>query len=512
VRGLALEGDAREVFGLVGPGNNGGDTLVALSHLAADGWRARAYLIRRQADALSLRFERAGGEVILRDQDPESAGFEVFLQTAAIVLDGVLGTGSKPPLRGDAARVLAAVKRALASAQDRPFVVAVDCPSGVNCDTGEIDECSVAADLTISMAAVKRGLLMMPAYELVGELKIVDIGVPPSLPALQSVNVEVAEGDAVAGLMPSRPVDAHKGTFGTALIVAGSVNYTGAAWLAGKAAYRVGVGLVTLAVPTPVQAALAGQLPEATWIALPNSKGAISGRAAELVAASLARSTAILIGPGIGAARATAEFLLTLLSEPRAKVSSRRPADPRRRATYLKLASPSSHWPPTVVDADGLRLLVGMKRWHRLLRRPAILTPHPGEMEVLTGISKAEIQQNREAIARKFALEWGHVVVLKGAFTVVASPEGRMTVVPIASAALARAGTGDVLAGVIVGLLAQGVEAYDAAVAATWIHGQAGILASIKIGSTASVLAGDVLASIPEVIADLPRQEIGRRS
>jgi NAD(P)H-hydrate epimerase len=159
--------------------------------------------------------------------------------------------------------------------------------------------------------------------------------------------------------------------------------------------------------------------------------------------------------------------------------------------------------PPMIIDADGLKLLANIDGWHKLLPAPAVLTPHPGEMAVLTGLSTEEIQNDRNGIATKYAKKWGHVVVLKGAFTVIAAPDGTATVIPVASPALARAGTGDVLAGLIVGLMAQGLEAYDAAVAGAWIHAQAGLIAADAYGSTASVLAGDVLEAIPDVLADL---------
>ena len=168
-----------------------------------------------------------------------------------------------------------------------------------------------------------------------------------------------------------------------------------------------------------------------------------------------------------------------------------------------KVDAAKSDLPPMVVDADGLRLLAQIKDWHAKLPAPAILTPHPGEMSALTGLSKEEIQEDRQAIAGQVAKEWGHVVVLKGAFTVIASPDGRMTVIPVASPALARAGTGDVLAGLIVGLRAQGLDAYDAAVAGAWIHAQAGLYAADDLGTTASVMAGDVLNSVSDVMSDL---------
>jgi NAD(P)H-hydrate epimerase len=280
------------------------------------------------------------------------------------------------------------------------------------------------------------------------------------------------------------------------------VNYTGAASLAGKAAYRVGAGLVTLAVPASLHPILASEFPEATWVLLPQELGVISRDAADVLMGNLDRATALLIGPGIGLEESTREFIARLL----ATQSSAK--NPRGRIGFLQGESGGPRrtgdiLPPLVLDADGLRLVAGMPHWPSLLPAPAVLTPHPGEMAALTGLTIDEIQRDRRAIAGKFAKEWGHVVVLKGAFTIVAAPNGRTALIPVASAALARAGTGDVLAGLIVGLRAQGTEAYEAAVAGAWIHAQAGLFAARRLGTTASVLAGDVLASVSDVLSDL---------
>jgi len=296
VRGLPVAVGEKEILGLVGPGNNGGDTLVALRQLAAQGFRARAYLIKRKSDDLVKRLAEAGGQVLSAEGDADSKGLESWVQAAAVLLDGVLGTGTKPPLRSDVANVLAAVGTLLDQHDQPPYVVAVDCPSGVDCDTGEAAAEALPADLTVTMAAVKRGLLKLPAYDLVGDLRVVDIGLPPDLQALQAVGTDVVDEAWVSGVIPRRAADAHKGSFGTSLIVSGSVNYTGAAVLAGKAAYRVGTGLVTLAVPSPLHAALAGTFPEATWILLPHEIGVISRDATEALGEGLPRATALLVG------------------------------------------------------------------------------------------------------------------------------------------------------------------------------------------------------------------------
>lgn len=494
--------DELEAFGLVGPGNNGGDTLVALEQLANNGWKTRAYLIKRKADGLVKRLEAAGGEILYAEKDDKFDALAAFVETSDLLLDGVLGTGIKLPLKDDVGRLLIAVNDVLDMMDTPPFVIAVDCPSGVDSDTGAVaDEC-IPADLTVTMAAVKQGLLKLPAFEYAGEMFVVDIGLPDDLPTLKEVKTEVADEMLVYGLLPERPTDAHKGTFGTALIVAGSASYTGAATLAGKAAYRVGAGLVTMAVPASLHSALAGQFPEAIWALLPHERGFISREAAKKLTESFERATALLVGPGLGLEDTTQGFLedvLTGKSAPK-KASGRIGFLQEQEA---KKEEAATQFPPIVIDADGLKLLAKFKDWHKLLIAPAVLTPHPGEMGILTGMSTEEIQADRIGVAARFAKEWGHVIVLKGAFTVVAAPDGMVTVVPVASPALARAGTGDVLAGLIVGLLAQGLEAYDAAVAGAWIHAQAGLIAADDLGSTASVLAGDVLESVSDVMADL---------
>ena len=245
------EDDEREVLGLVGPGNNGGDTLVALAHLAADGWRARAYLVRRKAegDALVERLKKEGGEIIPAADDRHFDSLAAFIGTADVVVDGLLGTGVKLPLKDEIASVLAAVNNAIADLPWPPYVVAVDCPSGVDSDTGEAAEEVIPASVTVCMAAIKMGLLKFPAFELAGELRVVEIGLSDKVNTWAKVAHFVADDDLIADFLPERPADAHKGTFGTALIAAGSVNYPGAALLAGRAAYRVGAGLVQMAVP-----------------------------------------------------------------------------------------------------------------------------------------------------------------------------------------------------------------------------------------------------------------------
>ncbi len=432
-----------EVVGLVGPGNNGGDTLVAMSALASNGWKARAYLVKRKRDDLVKRFLAAGGEILSGDNAFQQLAETI--DTADVLLDGVLGTGIKLPLKKELAEPLSEVNDILDGMDESPLVVAVDCPSGIDCDSGEVADETIAADLTVTMAAVKQGLLRLPAFEYIGDLEVVDINLPEDIPSFEDLKTEVADPDSVAALLPERALDSHKGTFGTALIVAGSVNYTGAALLAGEAAYRVGAGLVTIAIPASLHGTLAGRFPEATWVLLPHEMGVISSSGAEVLAKSFERASALLIGPGFGTENSTKEFIENVLEgKYLSKKNAQRIGFIRQEAE--KTEENNTKLPPLIFDADGLKLLAKISDWQKKIPAPAILTPHPGEMSVLTGLSKEEIQD---------------------------------------------------------GLRAQGLDAFDAAVAGAWIHAQAGLYAADNLGTTASVLAGDVLDSVSDVISDL---------
>lgn len=500
IQSLNVFEEPPKVMALVGSGNNGGDALVALSALARIGWGVEAYLVRPRPaeDSLASQLAQLGGKVTSLADDPGFDHLGDALASAKILIDGVLGTGIQLPLKDEVARALAFVR----NFEPLPQVVAVDCPSGMDCDSGEVAPECIPADITVCMAAVKMGMMKFPAFQYLGAVETVPLGLPEDLPAWNAITKEVITSDDVRKALPERPLNAYKGSFGTALIAAGSINYTGAALLAGKAAYRVGAGLVQMAVPGPLHMALAGHLPEATWLLLPNEMGVIASSAVEVLSKGFERATAFLIGPGFGAEDTTGEFVRKLIEKKaphRGKaaigfVSTGREVAPDVKETRL---------PPMVVDADGLRHLARIPDWHSLLPAPAVLTPHPGEMSALTGVPVAEIQADRQTIASTWACKWGHVVVLKGALTVIASPDGRMAVSPIATPALARAGTGDVLSGIVVGLRAQGLDAYEAACAGVWIHGQAGMAAEEKWGTSACVLAGDLLDVIPDVLAGL---------
>jgi len=482
-------------IGLIGAGNNGGDTLVALDALVGYGWQVKAVVVRPRPedDPYLERVKRAKGEILEFAKSTEWRILEDWLGKADVLLDGVLGTGIQLPLKPE----LESWFERLLEYRLPHHIVAVDCPSGVDCDSGETAAYVLPAELTICMDAVKVGLLKFPAYNFTGDLDVVDLGLPETLTASQAIRSFVASQGQVADALPDRPKDAHKGTFGTALVVAGSVNFTGAAALSGEAAYRIGAGLVRLAVPGPLHAVLSGLLPEITWLLLPHEMGVIAESAADVIFANLERITALLVGPGLGLEPTTGRFIQHLLSA--ATQDSKKESFGFLAMSKHRPGQPPD-LPPLVFDADGLKLLSQIPDWPMRLPRETVLTPHPGEMSVLTGLDVGAIQADRLNLARRFAMQWGHVVVLKGAMTVVADPTGNAYTIPIANAALARAGSGDVLAGLIVGLRAQGVSALNSAVAAAWIHAHAGLAAIDLVGHPASVLAGDILAAVPEVL------------
>ena len=484
--------EVQGVLGLVGPGNNGGDTLIALEKLAQSGWKTCACLVRPRAadDPLLQRVRDAGGQVRIAGEDLD--WITAWLQESAVILDGVLGTGFRLPLKPEVARVLDYVKKTPCLGN----VVAVDCPSGVDLDTGASAPETIPADLTICMAAVKTGLLNFPAYSLCGSFEVVDIGLPPDLPTWEGIRCELVSEDMVREIMPLRSPDSHKGTFGTVCVIAGSLNFSGAALLSASSAYRIGAGLVQIAAPAPLHAALAGQLPEATWVLLPHEGGVIAERAVEEIMKHIERVNILLWGPGFGVEETTAAFVRRLVDGK--GVRSRTAVG---FVAAVETQPEPRRLPPMVIDADGLKLLAKVPGWPEKLPENAVLTPHPGEMSILTGQSIRDIQADRLAMASLYAKKWGHVVVLKGAMTVIAAPDGRMCVIPVATSALAHGGTGDVLAGLIAGLRAQGVPPFEAAAAAAWIHAQAGLLAAEQIGHEASVLAGDLITALPEVLA-----------
>jgi ADP-dependent NAD(P)H-hydrate dehydratase / NAD(P)H-hydrate epimerase len=491
-RFVMLKND-RSVIGLVGPGNNGGDTLIALDALQKNNWQTIAYVYHRDVknDPLIRNYLQDNGLV----EKIEGADLVDLFSTPAIILDGLLGTGLKLPVKTEIKTLLSRLKSSIQAERDRMVCVAVDCPSGLDCETGEGSELVIPADITVCMAAVKNGLVSGNALGVTGDLTTVSIGLDQTLPGWDKDLPDVVDEQYMSAILPDRPSSGHKGTFGSVMVVGGMINYCGAPLLAGRAAYAVGSGLVQLAVPESLHHILAGQLLEAVWLLLPENRGSISADAAAIIHGHMEKMDAMLVGPGIGLDESVKRFMQHLFQvEPEKTRTGFMPSSsPRKKMSPIRL-------PKLVIDADGLKCLAEIPSWWKIIPENAVLTPHPGEMAVLTGLSIQEIQANRLDIAQEYAKKWGQVIVLKGAGTIIAAPDKRTAIIPIASTALAHAGTGDALAGMILGLLGQGMEAYPAATAGAWIHARSGVLAAQRKGSSASVLAADVIDAVGFVL------------
>ena len=417
------------------------------------------------------------------------------LKESTLILDGILGTGFKPPLRAD----LAEKMKFLTAQCSGKIIIAVDCPSGVDCSTGTVLDYTMKATLTVCMEAVKKGLVKFPAFEYVGEFVCINVGIVKKLHTKTDKGDLVIDSTIARNSLPVREKNSHKGSFGTVLVCGGSVNYPGAPVLSTRSAYQIGAGLVKTAVPERIYDAVVGTCIGSTWVILDDENGVIAESAIRVITKELSQVDCLVLGPGIGRQDTTLRFIHGLLDTSKDQNTSKKMGlIPSGTTSAPGL---TTKIPPMVIDADGLRLLARINRWQKILDGKAvILTPHPGEMSVLTGLPIEEIQNDRIEICRKFAHEWHQCVVLKGALTVVASPDQQVAVCPVATSALAKAGSGDVLTGLIAGLIAQGSGLFDAATTGVWIHATSGQLAASKIGSERCVVLEDLLAAIPEVV------------
>jgi len=471
------------VLVLAGKGNNGGDGFVVARHLLNAGWQVRTLVLgereRLSGDARTNLevLLKIGAEVAFVPAEERLAGELEKQGDCLLIVDALFGTGLSSPLAGAAKRAVEWINGS------RAQVVAVDMPSGIDATCGAVLGSAVRAQMTVTFGFAKLGQFLYPGAAHVGELRVVDIGLPALLnPSLdQAASLESFE--SAAGLVPERPRQGHKGRFGHLLVVAGSRGKTGAAVLCAEAGLRGGAGLVTLAGPAAEQPVLAARLTEVMTEPLADHEGHLSLPALEVITRLAEGKQALALGPGLGTADETVELV-------------------QRLVVSVPL--------PLVVDADGLNALA--QRPEVLRERPgppAILTPHPGEMARLTGLSVAEIEANRPQVAGEFARRFGVVLVLKGAGTVTALPDGRLFINSSGNPGLASGGMGDVLTGLVGSLLAQGLAAAEAARLAVFWHGFAADRLARTLG-TAGLLAGDLLREIPSArLALSPKEASG---
>lgn len=477
VRRILRDVSGESVLVMVGPGNNGGDGLVCARYLFGWGARVTVWLAgERPADDPNLELVKERSINIIRaGEDADMARFEASILSDGVVIDALFGTGKLRPLGGVFAQALGRVARAR---RERPGIriIALDLPSGLDADTGAADDVGLYADHTITLAFPKLGLFNLPGAERAGEISVVDIGIPDEV--VLAATAELITRSWAKGTLPARPLLANKGSFGRVLVVAGSINYPGAAYLAGGGAVRVGAGLVTLAIPRSLLPVLATKLTEVTYLPLAETEdGTVAAPAAKEIMPQLDKYQALLIGCGLGQNHSVSLLVKSLLE--------------RRKES-----------PGTVIDADGLNALAGIPKWWQEFNQEAVLTPHPGEMARLAGMTVDEIQRNRVDISRAMASEWHKVIVLKGAYTVISAPSGKCRVSALANAGLASAGTGDVLAGTISGLIAQGLGLFEAACLGVYLHGTAGEMVKGELGD-AGMVASDLLGVLPKAIKEL---------
>ena len=477
----------RRVVVLVGPGNNGADGLVLARHLARWGADVFCYIVRgRPADDPKMTDALAYGIAAHDSADDDGlSNLGDLLRRCDSVVDAILGAGRYRPLDGLVGNVTSLVNEIRSWRPALP-VIAVDLPTGVNPDTGDADPRTIIADETLALCHPKYGIANFPGAGFAGRITVLGIGLPAEVSAAANAHLptEWMNSESARALLPARPLTAHKGTFGHLLIVAGSRNFVGAAVLAARGAHRAGAGLVTLAAPESVYRIAASRLTETIHLPLPeDADGRIDSSAADVIRQRIDNFSALAVGCGLGWSSGTTTLMARLL-----------------------LSGGDAPSLPVVIDADGLNNLSRCANWEYRLRASAVLTPHPGEMATLTGMSTPQVQTDRIGAASKSAADWRQTVLLKGAHSIVASPEGPGCILPFANPALAAGGTGDVLTGIIGGLMAQGLAPYDAARLGGFLHVTAAAQVRSEFGS-AGVIASDLLDRIPRIMAGLRNPE-----
>lgn len=456
---------------ICGKGNNGGDGLVAARLLQETGNEV-LIVLPFSRESLSADAQREYDQAIASRVPITPEVSDEQLAQAALIIDAMLGTGITGAVSGILGKLITRVNKI----RGGRGVLAVDLPSGVNADTGEMPGATITAESTITLGLPKPALVLFPAAQQAGHWQVDDIGFPPDL--LESVQAlaEIIEVRQARAWLPYRPPTAHKRSVGFALVIAGSFGMSGAAAMCASAAYRAGAGLVRLAIPESLVAALNAQLTEVVFRPQPEtSKGTLSFRAVNKLLAEADEVQATVIGPGLS----------------------------RNKATQLAMRRLVAEWPgPLVVDADALTAMVGYDELWQARRAPTIITPHPGEMARLLNCSIAECESDRIATAKRAAQRFNAITVYKGSPLLIAAPDGGVYLNPTGNAALAVAGSGDVLAGTITAMLAQGLPAMPAAALAAFAGGWAAQISSEQLGLR-GITAPDLIAALPAALQQL---------
>jgi len=472
------EDDSPSILILCGKGNNGGDGLVIARLLSEEGCGVTVMLLARPTELspdAQTNFDLLPDEVQMVAADPAHwpSLFVEHAEEVDVVVDAIFGTGIAPPLRGPHVDLIRAVN------DSGVKCLAVDIPSGVCGDDGRVDPVAVGADVTVTVGMPKRGLLLAPGRDFAGEIEVVDIGFPEETCEKHSDEVHWFSRREYLDLLPSRPGTTHKYRSGTLAVLAGSRAFGGAAHLAGMGALRSGAGLVTLGVPGCLETATRVLLPEAVTMVLPETDSGTVAPLEEAAANELVSGqSALAVGPGLGSDPATDGWLTGWLKN-------------------LGL--------PLVLDADGLGAFARTGVEMSLGSDQAILTPHAGELARLVGLTSAEVEEQKFTLVPELATRWNVVLMLKGSPSVIGVPDGRLFINASGDDALARGGSGDVLTGLIGGLLAQGMTALDAALLGAYLHGLAGTRAANGM-STRGVLVREIASAIGPVFEALEKE------
>ncbi len=455
-----------------GKGNNGGDGFVLARYLKQEWIELQVVCVAPikelspDAQKMARRFKKEGGKIILLK---EATQLNPLLAKADLIIDGLLGTGLSKRARSPYREIITQINEA-----NKP-TLALDIPSGLCADTGQILGVAIQADWTATMGFSKLGLILPPGCDHAGQVEVIDIGLPEPVKKGLKTAYRLIDAETARQAFLKRPSESHKGDFGHLLTVAGSPNKLGAGLMSCKSALRTGAGLVTLALPQKAYQKIPENFLEIMYEPLPSTAtGSFATQAFSSLKKILEDKMVIACGPGIGTARSTRSFV-------------------------KKLVQQSPH--PLVIDADGLNCLVDQVEVLREAKIGIVITPHPGEMARLAQITTREVQKDRLGIANAFARNYGVTVVLKGYRTIIATPEGKIYLNPTGNPAMATAGMGDVLTGMIASLLAQKIEWLQAITSAVYLHGLAGDRLAERMGDR-GLMAGDIIDFIPFLIKD----------
>lgn len=466
----------KRIMALAGRGNNGGDAFAAARLLQCKGADVRVYLIGSKAgisgDALAnlTILEKIGIQVIELIEGKELCTFYSDMEKSQLILDGIFGTGLTRKVSGLAGTVIDKV-----NASGKP-ILSIDIPSGVDGTNGNVKGPCIKATATVTFCLPKIGLVLHPGCEYTGKLITADIGIPPCVINRQEICTELIDAEMVSNMIPHRVANSNKGDYGKVLLITGSTGMTGSGCLASMAALRSGAGLVYAGVPKSLAHIYGSRLTEPIILPLEDGgNGCLAVESTEQIIAHMKKMDVVAAGPGLTATDSITEIVEKMISE----------------STI-----------PLVMDADALNAISGNTGILKNLPVNAVVTPHPGEMARLTGLGTSDVQADRIGVAKRFAAGYGVTTVLKGSRTVIAQPDGHVFINPTGNAGMASAGTGDVLTGMIAGLIAQGASVGNAAVAGVFLHGLAGDAAVAGLGMH-GLLAGDVIERLPQTFKDI---------